>query len=272
MLTWLLLLSVPALWIHRNLGLFLFTAALFKGYFHGYASALGVIFLITFGLLAYLYQTTSNHKKNVLWWILFILSLSLGFHLIPGFQGWIVIEPVQIGEGATYEKWISFDKFSAAFLIAALALPNLLRKPDWYELIKPWWIYLITLVMVFALGGWSEYIVWDPKWTELFFIWALLNIVTCFTEEVFFRGYIQGELAQKLSPYRHGHHLAIWIAALLFGLAHIGGGVLYVGLASIAGLGYGYVYYRSKRIEASILLHFMVNSTHFLLFSYPASK
>ncbi len=63
---------------------------------------------------------------------------------------------------------------------------------------------------------------------------------------------------------------ALLICAILFGLAHAGGGVWYVLLATVAGLGYGLVYHRTQRIELSILLHFALNSIHILFFSYPA--
>jgi len=41
-------------------------------------------------------------------------------------------------------------------------------------------------------------------------------------------------------------------------------------LSTVAGLGYGWVYQRTGRIEASILTHFALNLVHFLLFTYPA--
>jgi membrane protease YdiL (CAAX protease family) len=59
---------------------------------------------------------------------------------------------------------------------------------------------------------------------------------------------------------------------VLFGLAHIAGGWRYVALATVAGAGYGTVFYRSRRIEASILAHFTLNAVHFLLFTYPAAS
>jgi hypothetical protein len=41
-------------------------------------------------------------------------------------------------------------------------------------------------------------------------------------------------------------------------------------LATIAGVGYGWIFWRTNRIEASILTHFLVNTTHILCFTYPA--
>ena len=40
--------------------------------------------------------------------------------------------------------------------------------------------------------------------------------------------------------------------------------------ATIAGIGYGWVFWRTNRIEASILSHFLLNAAHILCFTYPA--
>jgi membrane protease YdiL (CAAX protease family) len=63
--------------------------------------------------------------------------------------------------------------------------------------------------------------------------------------------------------------LAISAGAVLFGLAHFAGGATYVTLATAAGAGYGIVYHRTRSIEMSMLVHFGLNATHFLLFAYP---
>ena len=80
---------------------------------------------------------------------------------------------------------------------------------------------------------------------------------------------LQGESA---SPTPHaGRGIAVLaIAGVVFGLAHYAGGVWSVVLATIAGIGYGWIFWRTNRIEASILAHFLVNTTHILCFTYPA--
>ncbi len=75
----------------------------------------------------------------------------------------------------------------------------------------------------------------------------------CMAEEAFFRGFIQKNLSLMMKKIRHGDYLALLIAALLFGLAHYAGGTKYVILATVAGMGYGWVYLTTKRIEGSIL-------------------
>ena len=53
------------------------------------------------------------------------------------------------------------------------------------------------------------------------------------------------------------------LAAIIFGAAHYANGVWSVVLATIAGIGYGWVFWRTNRIEASILTHFLVNTAQF---------
>lgn len=62
------------------------------------------------------------------------------------------------------------------------------------------------------------------------------------------------------------------VQAALFGVGHYKGGIPYVIFASIAGLFYGYAYDKTKRIESAVVVHFGLNLTHFLFFSYPALK
>lgn len=62
------------------------------------------------------------------------------------------------------------------------------------------------------------------------------------------------------------------LVGVLFGLAHVGGGYTYAMLATVAGIGYGYAYYRSGRIETAILTHFLLNAVHAVFFTYPALK
>jgi len=116
--------------------------------------------------------------------------------------------------------------------------------------------------------GYSQF---APKWTTLFFLFAPVNLFfTCLSEEAFFRGFVQHELARIGSRRALATGVALTIAAVLFGLAHFAGGLSYVLAATVAGLGYGWAYLRTQRIEGAMTVHFGVNAVHFLLFTYPA--
>ncbi|NLW46303.1 MAG: CPBP family intramembrane metalloprotease [Firmicutes bacterium] len=44
----------------------------------------------------------------------------------------------------------------------------------------------------------------------------------------------------------------------------------YVFIAALAGIGYGYAYHKTQRIETGILVHFALNLVHICCFTYPA--
>lgn len=102
-------------------------------------------------------------------------------------------------------------------------------------------------------------------------IWLLgVFWLTALPEEVLFRGVIQGLLARALRrPW-----LALALAALVFGLAHVDNTPdapdwRYVILASVAGIAYGLAYLRTGNIAAPVLTHFLVDATWGGLFQGP---
>jgi hypothetical protein len=84
------------------------------------------------------------------------------------------------------------------------------------------------------------------------------------------RGFVQHELARIGSNAKLAAILALVVSAVLFGLAHFAGGLTYVIAGILAGLGYCLAYQLTRRIEAAIAVHFALNATHFLLFTYPS--
>ena len=63
--------------------------------------------------------------------------------------------------------------------------------------------------------------------------------------------------------------VALLVCAVAFGVVHIAGGTTYVLLSTLAGIGYGAAYYVTGRVEAGILVHFLFNLSHLILFTYP---
>ncbi|MEI9985384.1 MAG: CPBP family intramembrane glutamic endopeptidase [Aliidongia sp.] len=202
-----------------------------------------------------------------------ILSLLLYLHLVPGFHNQLVIDHAVVKpHSARYSLWLDFDKTAAGLLILGLTYLPLRRTPhslslDAQRSILP---FVITVSVLMALGVASDYIHWAPAWSPWFWVWAGSNLCfTCMAEEALFRGFLQHQLAMAL-PTRRSPVVALVTSAVLFGLFHFTGGWAYVGLATFAGIGYGYVFQRTQRLELSILAHFGLNATHFLLFTYPS--
>jgi membrane protease YdiL (CAAX protease family) len=128
---------------------------------------------------------------------------------------------------------------------------------------------MIGLLLVLSLS--TRYVRFDPKFPPQSWLWIGVNLgFTCVAEEALFRGFVQAQLQRLWQRVPRGEWLALAVAAVLFGAAHAAGGAAYVALATVAGAGYGWVYLRTGRIEASILTHFALNATHFFFFTYPA--
>ena len=64
--------------------------------------------------------------------------------------------------------------------------------------------------------------------------------------------------------------LSCIVASLIFSLIHYYGGIIFMILSFIAGLFFGGIYLKTRNIQSAIILHFLINFTHLLFFSYPS--
>lgn len=207
--------------------------------------------------------------------VIVLLSIGLALHVLPGFHNIRILTPTRLTpRSIPYDQWINFDKTLAGVLILGIVYRKTITTAAQLKtaLRRATVPMIVTILCVIVLGGALGYIRWDPKWTVQFWLWAAINLLsTCLSEEAFFRAFLQSEIERFTARRQGGALIAITCAAVLFGLAHMAGGWRYVALASVAGAGYGTVFYRSRSIEASILSHFTLNAVHFLLFTYPAA-
>lgn len=95
---------------------------------------------------------------------------------------------------------------------------------------------------------------WAPAAIEILLAFALANAFTVLAEEWFFRHWVQRPLM------RWGAAVSVAASALLFGLAHLGGGATFAVLAAVAGLAYAGVYRASGgSLWAAAALHWALN-------------
>ncbi|WP_460116893.1 CPBP family intramembrane glutamic endopeptidase [Pseudomonas sp. S2_C03] len=197
-------------------------------------------------------------------------ALALAMHWLPGFHNGRGIPPQRFTDDAVpFSMYLNLDKP----LIGV-----------WLLLVCPWIVAgrslrpallgtLLGLMVsgVLALGGAVALGVvgWAPKWPDLAWLWLLNNLLlVTLVEEALFRGYIQGGLSRVFNRLPQGENLALLLAALLFGLSHLGAGWQWVLLATLAGIGYGLAY-RFGGLAAAIATHLGLNLLHFGLFTYP---
>lgn len=276
-----LLLSIVGLWFGRKVWLASLSVAVVLGYFANVLYGPAVVWIAAFAGLCLGYDRAKARAPHRLRGVyimvaaagIVVLGVLLGMHALPGFHNFLVLDDVVLSSGAApYTLYLNFDKTLVGLCIIGFCYRALLtRVADWKQALRRAAPILISNVIVVAFIGMAlGYLTWQPSWTPLFWIWAAANLfLTCLSEEAFFRGFIQRELASGLQGMRYGSWVAIAASAVLFGLAHFAGGPSYVALATVAGLGYAIVYHRTQSIEMSMLAHFALNATHFLLFIYP---
>lgn len=204
-----------------------------------------------------------------------LVAFGLAVRLFPGFPQVVFIDGLRLTPDATPMRLTAH--FDAG--VAGLVLMAFYCRPakTWAELkgaaLPALWIGAVTTAIVIAFACAVGYVRPEFKLPS-FTGWHLAKILlwTCVMEEAFFRGVVQGGLANTafIQARPHLRWLPLALASVLFGLAHAGGGANYVLLAGLAGLGYGYAFQATGRIEAAMFAHFLLNATHFIGFTYPS--
>jgi membrane protease YdiL (CAAX protease family) len=233
---------------------------------------IGVLPVALLAVAIYFSQQKYKVIQFVATMMVVILGVGLATHLFPGFHAWLVVDHVYISKDAIpFSLALNFDKVLVGLLILWIAEQRIANKKEWLSMLKqmvlPTVVVIVLVIVVALLLGFVHV---DPKLPRCWLLWSVTNLLfVAMAEEAFFRGFLQNKLASVFKKRAYGNMLAIVMAGVLFGCAHYAGGVKYIALATVAGCGYGWIYARTRRIEASILMHFSVNLTHFLFFTYP---
>ena len=218
-------------------------------------------------------QARNHYARALLLVLTAVAALALALHKAPGFHNPMLADGIRFsGDGTPFSLWANFDKAVVGIVLVGVFCERIGSSAEWLALLRriaP--VVMSTLVVVLGLGWLLGQIRPDFKWTP-YSAWFLASnlLITCVAEEAFFRGFLLGKMAGAMRDWRGGTVVAVLVTSILFGLAHMGGGALLALLATIAGLHYAAAYLLSKRIEAAILAHFILNAVHFLAFTYPA--
>lgn len=198
--------------------------------------------------------------------ILVVSAFALMLHMLPGFNNLPVVSGVRAGpHSAPFTFFYNIDKALIPFVLLA-CLPTLLKRPAVPPARRWWWLALVLampgLLLIATLAGGLRIEPHHPAWLGEFMLANLFFV--SLAEEALFRGYIQQRLSQFI-----GNGWALALTALLFGLAHLSGGLLLVLFATLAGVIYGLAWLWSGRLWVATLVHFAFNLLHLLLFTYP---
>ncbi len=201
--------------------------------------------------------------RPVLAAIALALGATLALRLWPGFDNPVIWEDARFCANCLpHSLHLSLEQAIFVAAVSPIFFGHLLPRPDAWLLPAG----VATLTAAIATGTGLGLFRWEPTLqpAETVAIFAAANLLTVVFEELLFRGLLQRHLLARLG----GLH-AWWLTAVIFGLAHLPFGVEFAVVATIAGLGYGFVAWRSASLGPAIALHWLVNLTHFSLFSYP---
>lgn len=220
---------------------------------------------------AYAISPSRNVKLRHAGHMLFIaLAVALSMHWLPGFHNPRVIGPERLtADAIPFTMYLNLDKPLIGFWLL-LAVPWIQPPHDLRTSLKAAAVgLLMTAAICLTIALATGLITWAPKWPSVSWLWMLNNLLlVTLTEEALFRGYVQGGLSRLLKRLPHANTIAVCVAAMLFGFAHLAGGWQWMVLGGIAGVGYGLAY-RLGGLRAAVLAHFGFNVVHFFLFSYP---
>lgn len=229
--------------------------------------------LVLLGGASSLWQYRTLRSKVARWIAFGFFLIIAGFaavHGVHGIRNLKIFDMIRLREdSAEFSLYLNLDKpFIGLWLLLILrdhgaAAFRKLWSGRMVVLLALSGAVAVCLPIALAVG----YVRVDPKLPEAWITipWLLNNLLfVCVTEELFFRGLIQGEVL------RAWPRIGLAVAAVLFGLIHFHGGWEYVVLASVAGAFYGLAARRSGTVYAAVAVHFLFNSIHFFLFSYPS--
>lgn len=245
----------------------------------GLVDGRGVVALLIFALACLTDRATSRPAVRVAAQLVtLIVGAALFLHLLPGFDNPRVIANAVAGPGALpYSKYLNFDKGAAALLLLGLYVPDRTARDEGARHAGgiAWRVVVVSLV-VLLLSLALAYVRWDPKlppWWPAW-LWSMV-FLTALPEEAVFRGLLQEGLRRTIQngaliPRGRVTLVAVVTAGAAFGMAHVAGGAPYVFLATVAGIGYGWVYASCRSFAGAVIAHSALNTLHLLLFTYPA--
>lgn len=275
------LFSICSIWLFEipRLPLILSIVAVVLGLISDNIDFSGALTIGWFFSICYLYYKPVHGKFLTVaaWTLILITAFFMRLH-ITGFHNWQIVDAELISTQAyEYSLWLNIDTAFVGLGILLFGLQQPIRR--WlhvkHMLLKMLPSSVMAVGIIIGIAVAFHVVSPDAKWPELWLIWIVINLViTCISEEAFFRFFIQGSIAELLHKYKAGPFIAIFIANIFYLLAHhtMLGMTNYIAATFVAGLFYGYVFHITKRIEASILLHFIVNVIHFFFFTYPMLK
>ena len=205
------------------------------------------------------------------WGVVVILAVALAMHQMPGINNILVLDGVSVSAlSAEYTLYWNYDKgFAGVVLYSVCVQPQ--ESTSWKRAIAATGtIAVLAGVVVGVLAMAAGFVAWDLKWPAILGVWvpAIAGV---------------DMLAEETSS-AEGPHDTQWdratrrvsepaLAALLAPRRRVrartscaGNSIRWLARARASATP---AYHLTGRVEASIVVHFLLNLAHLVLFSYP---
>ena len=266
----------------KKLPIIFFAIALTIALIAGVVNFISCSIILLFGFLIYSFyqKKLPSPYKIFIYFGIFIVTILSFLHQLPSINNIELLTNIKLSKNSSnFDLWLNFDKPLIAIFLLFFAYNPPRKFSDYKNIfIQTIKLFAPLLIILLALGTFGNFLIFDLKFPnfEITSLWLIKMIfLTIFAEEFFFRFFVQNGviLLFKNSKYfsKNSQIIGLIFTSILFGLTHFSQGFTFILLATICGFFYGLIFIRTKYIEASILLHFLINLTHFIFFSYPSA-
>jgi len=252
----------------------LFFAATATGTALGILSVPALASIILFGAATWSsLHVRSRWGAGLLMCLSITMAILLALHLLPGFRNPRLYDGIRLSTNSIpFKQYLNFDKGTAGLFLLAAFCARISKASDLKFVFNRFIYAIILFTPAIVIGTAVAFgaVRFDPKIPVLAVAFLGANLLfTCVAEEAFFRGVFQERLSQIFGEKNIFRWLPVLLSTIFFAGMHFDGGIPYMILVALAGLGYSLAYAISRRIEAAILAHFILNAVHFLFFTYP---
>jgi membrane protease YdiL (CAAX protease family) len=223
--------------------------------------------------LLLLHDTTkANYLRTIAWVGVFVVGVFMALYRPDGFSYFNSISADQLHEqGKPYQQFVNLGKFFGAAIIFTWIMLGSVREDIALSLTRR--NLLIAAGSAFSIL-WAAIILlglnFTPKFSQLTLVFLLVNlVVTCFSEETFYRLVVQRPSEKMFSKPIVSHIFGIVVASAFFTLTHLSDQLYVSAVMMIAGIFYAVTYSLTRSLGSAIIAHFSVNAVHFILLPYP---
>ncbi|OIN83971.1 CPBP family intramembrane glutamic endopeptidase [Francisella sp. TX07-6608] len=266
--------TLLSLWMikFRIFGYITITTSLVFALLSGVLNLTGLLVICVIGILIYLSFYFKDKKGvSLFFFIISAVILFLNYmHFFPGFNNICIIKNAQISQDAiAFSLYLNYSSIIPTyFLLLFSSEIGILESSNKLLLIIKSGIFygLLASFILIPISYLFDFIRFDFKLTQYTLVFIFVNLIfTCLPEEIFWRGFIQSRLEKYFNSI-----IAIIITSFAFAFIHIAfAGTRFALLAFIASHIYGTAYSKTRKIEASIICHYLVNIGQFIFFTYP---